>query len=114
MFGDHIHFGNGKGAISSGGIGPTRSDYGEGYVVSHMCLEINTVGSDFENVAGLVFHHGVIAIRTTQATLNGGLIWSAARWGSLCKPQRDQQGRYNYQQQCSLHGNPPRFSPGAV
>jgi len=74
-----------------------------------MRLEVNTTGSDLENVAGVVFHHCVITIGAAQATLNGGLVCIDARRGSLCKPQRDQQGRYNDQQECFFHGVPPKI-----
>jgi hypothetical protein len=82
----------------------------EGYVMAQMWLELDTAGSDLENVASVVFHNGVVTIRATQATLNVGLVCIDARRGSLCKP-RDQQGRYNDQQECSLHGILRRFSP---
>jgi hypothetical protein len=71
--------------------------------MAEMLIEINTIGSDLENVARAVFHDCVVTVRATQATLNG-LVRVDARYGSLCEPQRDQQGRYNDQQQCSLHG----------
>src|SRR6266849_6721523 len=74
-----------------------------------MWLEINTAGSDFENVPGVIFHNCVVTISATQTTLNVGLICFDARRGSLCKPQRDQQGRYHHPQECSLHGNPPKI-----
>jgi hypothetical protein len=77
--------------------------------MAQMWLEVNTAGSDLENVAGVVFHHCVATIRATQATLNGGLVCIGIRRGSLCKPHRDQQGRYCDQQKCSLHGNPPKI-----
>jgi hypothetical protein len=89
VFGDHIQFGDGKFVISSGGTRPTGSVPDEGDVMAQMCLEINTAGSDLENVAGVVFQNCVVTIRATQATLNVGLLWIAARRGSLCKPQRD-------------------------
>jgi hypothetical protein len=63
--------------------------------MAQMWLEVNTAGSDLENVAGVVFHHRVVTIRATQATLNGGLVCIDARRGGLCKPQRHQQGRHN-------------------
>ncbi len=50
-----------------------------------------------------------MTISATQTTLNVRLICFDARRGSLCKPQRDQQGRYNHPQECSLHGNPPKI-----
>jgi hypothetical protein len=79
--------------------------------MAQMWLEVNTAGSYLENVASVVFHNGVATIRATQATINVGLVCIDARRGSLCKPQRDQQGRYNDQQQCSLHGILQGFSP---
>jgi hypothetical protein len=79
--------------------------------MAQMWLEIDTAGSDLESVASVVFHHRVVTIRATQATLNGGLVCIDARRGCLCKPQRDQQGRYNDQQKCSFHGILRRFSP---
>jgi hypothetical protein len=74
-------------------------------------LEVNTAGSDLENVAGVVFDQCVVTIRATHATSNGGLIRIAARRRGLCKPQRNQQSQYNDQQACSLHGILRRFSP---
>jgi hypothetical protein len=111
VFGDHVQFGDGKAVISSGGTHLTCSLPGEGYVMAQMWLEVNTAGSYLENVASVVFHNCVVTIRATQATINVGLVCIAARRGSLCKPQRDQQGRYNDQQQCSLHGILRGFSP---
>jgi hypothetical protein len=79
--------------------------------MAHLWLEINSARGDLENAAGVVFHNRVVAIRATQATLNVGLVCIDARRGSLGKPQRDQQGRYDDQQECSLHGILRRFSP---
>jgi hypothetical protein len=76
-----------------------------------MRLEINVAGSDLEIAAGVVFQDCVITIRPIQATFDAGLVCSVARRGSLCEPQRDQQGRYNDQQACSLHEILRRFSP---
>jgi hypothetical protein len=111
VFGDHVQFGDGKAVISSGGTCATCSVPDEGYVMAQMWLEIDTAGRDLENMARVVLHNCVVTIRATQATLNVGLVCVDARRGSLCKPQRDQQGRYNDQQQCSLHGILRRFSP---
>ena len=111
VLGDHIQFGNGKAVIGSGGTGATSFLPDEAYVMAQMLLEINAARSDLENAAGAVFDKRVITIRAAQAALNVALLWIAARRGSLCKPQRDQQGRYNDQQQCSLHGILRRFSP---
>ena len=78
--------------------------------MAQMLLEIDSVGGDLENVARAVFHNCVVTVRAPQATLNG-LVCIDARRGSLCKRQRDQQGRYNDQQECSLHGILRGFSP---
>jgi hypothetical protein len=110
VFGDHVQFGDGKAVIRISGTRPTRFVPDEGQVMAHMWLEINTAGSDLENVASVVLHNSIVTIRATQATLNG-LVCIDARRGSLCKPQRDQQDRYNDQQQCSLHGILRGFSP---
>jgi hypothetical protein len=110
VFGDHVQFGDGKAVIGSAGTRPTCPVPDEGYVMAQMLLEIDTVGSDLENVARAVFHHCVVTVRAPQATLNG-LVCIDARRGSLCKRQRDQQGRYNDQQECSLHGILRGFSP---
>ena len=64
--------------------------------MTHMWLEINTAGGDLENLPSAVFRNCVVAIRSTQATFNVGLACVAASVGSLRKPQRHQQGRYNY------------------
>src|ERR1700687_2449026 len=77
--------------------------------MAQMRLEINTAGSDLESLASVVLHNCVVTVRATQTTLNVGLVCIDARGGSLCKPQRDQQGRYNDQQECSLHGILRRF-----
>jgi hypothetical protein len=79
--------------------------------MAHMGLKIDAAASDLENVARVVLHNCVITIRATQATLNVGLVCVDACRGSLCKTQRDQQGRYNDQQQCSFHGILRGFSP---
>jgi hypothetical protein len=76
-----------------------------------MWLEINTAGGDLENAAGVVLHNCVVTVRAAQATLNVGLVRIGARWGSLCKPKPGHQGRYNDQQESSLHGILRRFSP---
>jgi hypothetical protein len=111
VFGDQVQFGNGKAVIGSGGIHSTCFVPDEGYIMAQMWLEIDAAGSDLENAASVVLHNCVVTIRATQATLNVGLVCIDARRGSLCKPQRDQQGRYNDQQECSLHGILRRFSP---
>jgi hypothetical protein len=79
--------------------------------MAQMRLEIDTAGSDLESVASVILHNCVITIRAAQATLNGGLVRIDAHRGSLCKPQGNQQGRYNDQQECSFHGILRRFSP---
>src|SRR5579864_37695 len=76
-----------------------------------MQLEINTAGGDLENLTRAVFCNCVVAIRSTQAAFNSDLVRVAASGGSLRKPHRHQQGRYNYQQECSFHGILLRFSP---
>jgi hypothetical protein len=65
--------------------------------MAHMRLEINTAGGDLENLTRAVFHDGVVSIRSTQATFNVGRVRVAASGGSLRKPQRHQQDRYNHQ-----------------
>jgi hypothetical protein len=111
MIRDHVQFSDGKVVISGGRTDPACSVPDEGYVMAHVRLEINTAGSDLEIVASLVFDNCVAAKGATQATLNAGLVSIDARRGSLCKPQRDQHGRCNDQQQCFLHETLRRFSP---
>jgi hypothetical protein len=106
MLGDHAHFGDGKTVASIICFVPD-----EVYVMAHMGLEISAAGGDPENLAGIVVRDGVVAVRATQATLHVDLVRIAARRGSLCKPQRDQQGRYNDQQEYSLHGILREVSP---
>jgi hypothetical protein len=79
--------------------------------MAKMRLEINTAGGDLKNLASATFRNCVIAISSTQATLNVGRVRIAASVGSLRKPQRHQQGRYSYQQKYSFHGILLRFSP---
>jgi hypothetical protein len=95
---DHIQFSDDK-AVINGGTRPTCFVPDEGNVMAQVLLEFDAGGTDLENVARTVFHNCVVTIRARQAALNR-LVCS----GRLCNPQRDQQGRYNYQQQCSLHG----------
>jgi hypothetical protein len=105
VFRNHVQFGDGEAVVSSAGTHrPTCLGPDEFYVMAQMRLEINTAGSDLENPAGVVFRNCVVTVRATQATLNSGLVCIAARRGSLCKPQDNQQGRYNDQQTYSLHG----------
>ena len=72
--------------------------------MANMRFEINTAGGNLENLTRAVFHDGIAAIRSTQATFNVGRVRVAASGGSLRKPQRYQQGRYSDQQEYSLHG----------
>ena len=112
MFGDHIQFGNGEAVITSAGT--HRSIYlvpCEFYLMAQMCLQINTAGGDLENQTSPIFRNCVVAIRSTQAAFNSSRVRIAACGGSLRKAQRHQQGRYNYQQECSSHGILLRFSP---
>jgi hypothetical protein len=62
----------------------------EFYVVAHMRLKINPAASDLENLASAVFRNCVVALRSTQATFNGGQVRVAAGIGSLRKPKRHQ------------------------
>ena len=64
--------------------------------MAQMWLEINTAGGDLENLTSAVFRDCVVAIRSTQATFNVGLVRVAASGGSLRKPQRHQHGRYDH------------------
>jgi hypothetical protein len=105
VFGDHAQFGDGKAVISGTGTHrPTCFVPNEFYVMAQMWLEVNTAGSDLENLASVVFRNGVVIGRATQATPDVGLFCIAARRGSLCKPQRSQQGWYNDEQERFLHG----------
>jgi hypothetical protein len=98
VFGDHVQFGDGKAVISSAGThGPTCFVPYEFYVMAQMWLEIYTACGDLENLTSAVFRNCIVAIRSTQATFNVGLVRVAASVGSLRKPQRHQQGRYNHQ-----------------
>jgi hypothetical protein len=106
VFGDHVHFRDGKAVLSS-----TRFVPDEVYVMAQMRFEIRTAGSDVEDLASVVFRNGVVTVRTTQAAFSVDLVCIAARGGSLCKPQSDQQGRYNDQQEYSLHGILREISP---
>jgi hypothetical protein len=74
------------------------------YVLAHIRFEISAAGSDFENLAGTVFGNGVTAVRATHATFDADLVCVAASRGSLGKTHRNQQCRYNEQQEYSLHG----------
>ena len=98
VVGDHVQFGDGKAVVSGAGTrGPTCFVPNEVYVMAQMRLEINTAGGDLENLTSAVFRNCVVAIRSTQATFNVGLVRIAASVGSLRKPQRHQQARYNHQ-----------------
>src|ERR1700737_1570517 len=105
VFGDHAQLGDGKAAISSAGThGPTCFVTNEFYVMAHMRLEINTAGGDLKNLTSAIFCNCVVAISSTQATLNVGRVRVAARSGVCANPQRQQQGRYNHQQKYFFHG----------
>ena len=67
----------------------------EFHFVAKVCLEINTARGEFKNLASAVLRNCVITIRATQATLNDALVCIEACRRSLCKSQRDQQGRYS-------------------
>jgi hypothetical protein len=98
VFGDHVQFGDGKAVISSAGThSPTCFVPDELYVMAQMRREINTAGGNLENLSSAVLGNCVVAIRSTQATFNVELVRAAASAGSLRKPQRHQQGRYNHQ-----------------
>jgi len=56
----------------------------KGDVVSHVLLQIDTAGSNLENVSGAIFCDCIVAIRARQATPNR-LVWIGACRGSLCK-----------------------------
>jgi hypothetical protein len=109
MFRDHVHFGNDNAVAISGGTSTAWSLPDEGYVMAQMWLEIHSAGSDLEYVASVIFCNCVVTIAALQTTLNISLVCIGARRGNLCKPQHDQQGRYNDQQKCSLHGSLRRF-----
>src|SRR6188472_2167471 len=105
MFGDHVQFGNGEVVLRSARThrhGCVLADYS--YLMSEMCLQISATGSKFKNPPSVFFGECVVTVRTTQATLNVELLCIAARGGSLCRSQCDQQGRCNDQQEYSLHG----------
>jgi hypothetical protein len=79
--------------------------------MAKMRLEINTAGGDLENLTRAVFHDGVVSVRSTHATFDIGRVGVTASLGSLRKPQRHQQGRYNDQQEYWFHGILLRFPP---
>jgi hypothetical protein len=106
VFGDHVQFRDSNAVLSRICFLPD-----EFHVLAHVRLEISTAGSYIEDLASVVFRNRVVAVRATQATFNVHLVCIAARRGSLCKPQRDQQGRYNDQQEYSLHGVLREVSP---
>jgi hypothetical protein len=94
VFRDHGQFGDGKAVIGSAGThGSTCLVPYEFYIVAEVWLEINTAGGDLENLTGTVLRNRVVAIRSTQAALNVGLVCVAPSIGSLRKPQRHQQDR---------------------
>jgi hypothetical protein len=106
VFGDHVHFRDGKTVLTS-----TCFLADEFYFLAGIRLEIGGAGRDLENLARVVFRNGVVGVRSTQATFDVDLVSIAAHRGSLCKPHRDQQGRYNDQQEYSLHGILREVSP---
>jgi hypothetical protein len=91
VLGNHGQFGDSKAVISNAGIHRSTCfvPY-EFYRMAQMCLEINGAGGDLESLSSAVFRHGVVAFRSTQATVNAGLVRVAASCGSLRKPQRHQ------------------------
>jgi hypothetical protein len=98
VVGDHVQFGDGKAVVSGARTrGPTCFVPNEVYVMAQMWLEINTAAGDLKNLTITIFGNCVIAIRSTQATFNVGLVRIAASVGSLRQPQRNQQARYNHQ-----------------
>jgi len=98
VVGDHVQFGDGKAVISGAGTrGPTCFVPYEIYVVAQMWLEINAAAGNLENLTCAIFRNCVVAISSSQATFNVGLVRVAASVGSLRKTQRHQQARYNHQ-----------------
>jgi hypothetical protein len=106
VFRDHVHFRDGEAVLTSACFVPN-----EFYFLAHIRREVGNTGSDLESLARVIFGNGVVTGRATQATFNVGLACIAARRGSLCKPHRDQQRRYNDQQEYSLHGILREVSP---
>jgi hypothetical protein len=95
---NHVQFGDGKAVVSGAGTrGPSCFVPSEVYVMAQMWLEINTAAGDLKNLMSTIFGNCVIAIRSTQATFDGGLVRIAVSVGSLRQPQRNQQARYNHQ-----------------
>jgi hypothetical protein len=100
VFGNHAQFGDGKAVVSRAGThGRAGFVSYEFYVMAHMRFEINTAGGDLENLTRAVFHDGVVAIRSTQATFDVGGVRVAASCWRLRKPQRHQQSGYSDQQE---------------
>jgi hypothetical protein len=64
--------------------------------MAEMGLEIDTAAGDLEKLTGAILHNGVVALSSTQATLNGGQVALATGVGSLRKSQSHQHGRYNH------------------
>jgi len=84
VVGDHAQFSDGKAVISSAGThGLTCFVAYQFYVMAQMCLEINTAGGYLENLTCAIFRNRVVAIRSTQATRNVGLVRRAASVGGL-------------------------------
>jgi hypothetical protein len=104
--GDHGEFSDGNAVVCG-----TCFVRDELYVLAQIRLEIRAAGSDLENLAGIVFRNGIGALRATHATFDVDLVCISAGRGSLCKPHCDQQGRYNEQQEYSLHGILRELSP---
>ena len=87
MFGDHAQLGDGKAVVSGAGTDRAICFVSrESYVVAQLWLEINTTGSDPENLTSVVFRNCVVTIRAPQATLDVGLVCIAVRCGNLSKP----------------------------
>jgi hypothetical protein len=54
--------------------------------MAEMSLEIDAAAGDLEKLTSAVLHHCVVALRSTQATLNVGRARVATGVGSLRKP----------------------------
>jgi hypothetical protein len=87
LFRNHFQFGDGKAVICGAGTHRAICFVSrESYVVAQLWLEINTTGSDPENLTSVVFRNCVVTIRAPQATLDVGLVCIAVRCGNLSKP----------------------------
>jgi hypothetical protein len=69
-----------------------------------MRLQVNRAAGDPEGLGCSVLSDSIATIGATEASLDAGLIGVAVRCGSLSKSQRDQQNRYNDQQEYIFHG----------